>query len=82
MANKSRAARWAQACEEIRNGLAALQEIKEEYEDWRGNLPENLDQSPVAEKLDEVIDASGFDEIESAVDELESLDLPLGFGRD
>lgn len=87
----SRPKRWNQAVEAARKALSDvesafddLNEIKDEYQDWRDNLPENLDQSPVAEKLDAVIELE-FDlegDISGSLDEAESVDLPLGFGRD
>jgi hypothetical protein len=62
-------------------GLAALMELRDEYQDWRDNLPENLDQSPVAEKLDAILDLD-FDGAESFLSDAEGADLPRGFGRD
>ena len=55
--------------------------MQKEYEEWKDNLPENLQQSPVGEKLEAVCDL----DIEGAIEmvsEAEGLDLPLGFGRD
>ena len=77
----SRPKRWAAAVSDAQDAIAHLREVQEEYQDWRDNLPENLDQSPVAEKLDAVTEL----EIEYAgeiLDEASSVDLPLGFGRD
>jgi len=84
----SRPKRWAAA-------IAALQAVdpgefeslKDEYQEWRDNLPENLDDSPVAEKLDATIEAAemvidAIGELSSALQEAEGADLPLGFGRD
>ena len=42
----------------------------------------NLENSPTAEKLDEVLNCSAFDDIENAQGELEEIELPKGFGRD
>jgi len=87
----SRPKRWFKAVEAARQALSEvesafddLNEIKDEYEEWRDNLPENLDQSPVAEKLDAVIEME-FDldgDISGSLDEAENAELPLGFGRD
>ena len=61
--------------------------MRQEYEEWRDNLPENLQQSNLGEKLNAVADLE-FDpyslltDAESAISEAESADLPLGFGRD
>lgn len=78
---KSRADRWGEACSNARNGLEDLVALKEEYEEWKDNLPENLQQSPVAEKLEAVCDLD-FDSAIEVIDEAEGVDLPLGFGRD
>ena len=88
----SRPKRWHKAVGDAQTALATLQEafselesLKEEYSEWRDNLPEGLDQSPVAEKLDAIIDIDfecGIDDIETAINEAEGADLPLGFGRD
>jgi hypothetical protein len=63
---RSRPQRWADAVE-------TLQEIQSEYQAWLDNLPESLQDSALAEKLQEVCDL-----------DLEPLDieLPRGFGRD
>jgi hypothetical protein len=83
--------------------LSDLEDLRGEYESWRDNLPEQLQESPVGEKLNEVCDADidieepgladgDIDSIESFIEEcnsaiekleeLENIDLPLGFGRD
>lgn len=77
----SRPARWARACSQMREALDELTGLKGEYEEWRGNLPENQDGSPVAEKLDAIADLD-LDSVESVVSECEGVELPLGFGRD
>lgn len=77
----SRAARWSDACAAALQGLRDLEDLRTEYEEWRGNLPENLESSTLAEKLDSVVDL----DVSSAVDmveEAEGMDLPRGFGRD
>jgi hypothetical protein len=63
---RSRPQRWSEAVETLR-------ELQAEYQDWLDNLPESLQASALAEKLEEVC----------ALD-IDSLDvgLPLGFGRD
>lgn len=64
--NRSRVQRWADAVEE-------LCELQSAYQEWLDNLPENLQDSVVAEKLEAVCDLD--------LDELD-IELPLGFGRD
>lgn len=94
----SKPARWAKACAEgkdlvakLDDVLTDLRDLLSEYEEWRDNMPESLQESATYEKLEEVIDESEsqFDELESAkdqvetaLDEIEAMDLPRGFGRD
>jgi hypothetical protein len=44
---RSRPQRWKDAVETLR-------ELQEEYQEWLDNLPENLQSTALAEKLDEV----------------------------
>jgi hypothetical protein len=104
----SRPARWSALCARIVESLdvmenefgefdAATQDLeglKEEYEEWRDNLPEGLEATETADKLDATIDAADavveaknemetlFGQIRSAVEDAEGADLPRGFGRD
>lgn len=81
MSSKSRSARWADACIAATVALQDLKEIQDEYQEWLDNLPENLQASPVSEKLQTVCDL----DIDGAIDivgEAEGVDLPQGFGRD
>jgi len=82
MNKQTRKTRWDNSINKIREGLEELNELKSEFEDWKDNLPENLETSPLGEKLEEVVESSFCDEIESACDDAENLDLPKGFGRD
>lgn len=63
---RSRPQRWAEAVETLR-------ELQEEYQSWLDNLPESLQSSVLAEKLEEVC-ALDIDQLD--------VELPLGFGRD
>lgn len=79
--SNSRPARWARACAKAREGLEELEDIRSEYEEWKDGLPDNLQSSALADKLETVC---GID-IQGAIDvvgEAEDADLPLGFGRD
>ena len=77
----TRAQRWSNASNELQEAYNVLSELVEEYRDWREVLPENLDGSAVAEKLDTLLDT--FEQIDQgAVEEITEVDLPLGFGRD
>ena len=69
--------------------MATLVEVQGEYSDWLDNLPDSLRDSPVGEKLQAVVglsldldESSSLEEFESAIDEAEGADLPLGWGRD
>ena len=77
----TRAQRWSNASNDLQEAYNVLSELVEEYRDWREVLPENLDGSAVAEKLDTLLDT--FEQIDQgAVEEITEVDLPLGFGRD
>lgn len=78
---KSRPKRWAEACSKAVEALTDLVDIQSEFESWKDNLPENLQQSTLGEKLETLcdIDLSGALEI---VNEADGANLPLGFGRD
>jgi hypothetical protein len=77
----SRTAKWIQAAATAANALRELQELQEQYAGWQGGLPENPQESAVAEKLSAVCDLDIVSALEIA-QEAESLELPLGFGRD
>jgi hypothetical protein len=92
-ARLSRAQRWADAVNEAQlaksdldDALMVLVELHQEFEDWRDNLPENFQSSPLGEKLDAVcdldIDRDQIMDLLDVLDEAEGVDLPLGFGRD
>jgi hypothetical protein len=63
---RSRPERW-------RDAVETLRALQEEYQAWLDNLPESLQSSALAEKLEEVctLDLDALD-----------IDLPRGFGRD
>ena len=62
-----RPARWAAA-------VATLVRLQEEYRDWLDNLPPNLESSALADKLQTIVELD--------LDELQTVDLPRGYGRD
>jgi hypothetical protein len=78
---QSRADRWSEAAGNAKAALEDLKSVQDEYEEWKGNLPDSLQSSPVGEKLETVtgIDIDGAIDI---CDEAENADLPLGFGND
>lgn len=101
---KSRPQRWAEAAANLSQALDALDTqnvehyageldaLRDEYEQWHADLPENLESSPTAEKLEAVLDleivyigsniTDAIDEARSLCEDAEGIDLPLGFGRD
>lgn len=103
---KSRTARWAEAAgnaqealdalrtaaEPLADALRELQELQEEYQEWLDNLPENLQNSALGEKLQAIVDIdiesysddplTDIESVENAIGEAEGAELPLGFGRD
>jgi hypothetical protein len=55
------------------DAVETLRELQEEYQEWLDHLPENLQSTALAEKLDEVCSLD--------LDPLD-VDLPRGFRRD
>ena len=78
---RSRPVRWCDAVSAAKAAIAELREVQDEYQDWYDNLPDNLFESKLAAKLEEVTDIDIYT-IECTLDEAEEMDLPLGFGRD
>jgi len=64
---RSRPQRWKDA-------VAELVTLQEEYAQWLDTMPEQLQESLTAEALRAIADLD--------LSELESIDLPKGFGRD
>jgi uncharacterized protein (DUF3820 family) len=63
----ARPTRWAAA-------VAALVDLQEEYRAWLENLPQNLESSKLADKLQIIIELD--------LEELQAIDPPRGYGRD
>jgi hypothetical protein len=59
--------RWAAA-------VAALINLQDEYRAWLDNLPANLEESRLAEKLQAIAELD--------LEELQMIDPPRGYGRD
>ncbi|MFA6094186.1 MAG: hypothetical protein WC986_14705 [Elusimicrobiota bacterium] len=76
--------------DDVNGAFEGLKSVQEEYEEWQGNMNENLASSPTGEKLEAVtsidipsdIGADDLDSAEAALDECEGADLPRGFGND
>ena len=64
---RSRPRRW-------RDAVQTLMDLQAEYQDWLENLPDNLQASTLAEKLEAIC---AYD-----LGDLEALEPPRGFGRD
>ncbi len=77
----SRPQRWADAAQRAEAALQDLLDIQSEYESWRDGLPENLQSSPVAEKLEAICDIDLASALDAAA-EAGGCELPRGFGRD
>jgi hypothetical protein len=87
----TRPERWADACGRLSNALddaeaavSDLNDLRIEYEEWQSNMPENLANSPLGEKLEAVtsINMPEIEELRNALSECEGADLPIGFGKD
>ena len=76
-----RTQRWADAAGNAISALEELLDIQSEYQDWLDRLPENLQQSAVGEKLEQVCGIDLSNALDAA-QEADGTDLPLGFGRD
>lgn len=98
---QSRPERWREACAEAREikaeievlverlgegPLQALRDLRDEYEEWQGALPDNLQNSPLGYKLAEVVGLDFDAEVDlsalDVIDDADNLDLPRGFGKD
>lgn len=55
--------------------LAEAEDLLQKYQEWE--LPENLQDSVTAQKLQDTVDA-----LEQVVELLENIEVPRGFGRD
>ena len=77
----TRPQQWAQACSKAISAIEELEALQEEYQEWQDNLPDGLDQSATAEKL-EAVSELDLEGAKDALQEADDIDLPRGFGRD
>jgi len=63
----------------IADGVSLAEEVKEELESWRDNLPENFQDK--ADELDQAIDEIGGIISEIDASGLEEVEVPGAFGR-
>ena len=78
---ESRAAAWARLAEEAASCIEALIDYQQEFDAAREAQPESLQEGPSAQKCEQI----GMIDLGSALEilqEAESADLPLEFGRD
>lgn len=78
---QSRPQRWRDAVARAQEAIGDLVGLRDEYQEWLDNLPENLQSGNLAEKLQAICDLD-LDGAQSTIEECESAELPLGFGRD
>ena len=73
---------------DLRTSMDDLEGLKDEWQEWFDNMPENFQQGTLGAKLEECAELdlwmleSAADEVDSMVSTLEELELPRGFGRD
>lgn len=76
-----------EAKDDFESAMSELDGIRQEFEEWHDALDGRFEGSPLVEKLETVKDLTteveiDLSEAETALDEAEGADLPLGFGRD
>ena len=79
MKRKSRRIRRDEALAKISEGLADIEALKDEIEEWRDGMEgTNLENTQKYEDLNECADAleTGYSDIEDAVSELENIEFP------
>lgn len=84
----SKPKQWAAAVEKVtaarsamEEGLEELKSLKEEYDAQYDNLSDGFRNTARGEKL-EAINGLDLDPDFSWIDDLENIEVPLGFGRD
>jgi len=77
---KSRVTRFTEAQAKIENAGMDFVDLRDELESWLDNMPENLQESPKAEQLQEAIDELGgvIDSVEEIV--YTGIEFPGAFG--
>jgi len=80
MAKKSRAARYELAMLRVGKAQEEFETLRDELQSWLDNMPENLQESSKAERLQEAIDALDADI--DATEEIVSteIEFPGAFG--
>lgn len=65
---ESRAERFSEACGKVDEAKAEFESLRDELDEWKGNLPENLQEGAKADELQEAIDA-----LEELIDKAEEV---------
>lgn len=76
--NPSRADRGSEISGTLESAQGDIEMLKEELESWLENMPENLQETPKAEELQEAIDGleSAAQDVENAKDTLDGVQFP------
>jgi len=69
----SRAARFADTQDKIENAGMGFDDLRSELQSWLDNMPENLQESPKAERLQEAVDE--LDGVIDLVEEITSTEI-------
>jgi hypothetical protein len=71
--SKSRATRFDEAKQRVSDANAEFEELRDELQSWRDNLPENLQNGSKADALDEAI--SNLDAVISSCEEIDGTEV-------
>lgn len=74
----SRADRLSEAVAAVRNASSDLEELKDELENWKDSMPENLQNGSKADEVQEAMDAleTAQNSLDSAADEMDQVSFP------
>lgn len=86
----SRAERWAEAAgqareavDQLKDALASLESIQEEFSEWMDSMPENAQGGSTYQLLEAICGLELLvDDAENTVSEVEGVEVPQGWGRD
>jgi hypothetical protein len=78
---ESRADAWGRHYAEACSSIEALISTQQEFEEARDGQPDSLREAPFAQKCDAIC-AIDLESALSTLQEAESAEVPLGFGRD
>lgn len=78
---ESKADRWERLASAAVDALTEMEEMRQEWSDTYENMNEGLQQTPYGQKL-EAMSNLDLESAKDTAEEAQSLDVPLGFGRD